>query len=161
MQIRPAAISDIDGILPMVARICAFHEQQAPHKYPFLSHPEQRYHWWLTRIVETGNGVLLVAEVEGKLVGFTVATIEDEIPIYRVKRFGFVHDLWVELDYRRRGIGRALIGELVGRLRAMEVEQIRLDVLVNNESARKLCAACGFAPSTIEMLLPLREPARK
>jgi len=36
------------------------------------------------------------AEREGKLVGFLVATVEKEIPIYRLDSFGFIHDVWVE-----------------------------------------------------------------
>ena len=34
-----------------------------------------------------------------------VATVEAEIPIYRLKEFGFIHDLWVEPDYRNPDAG--------------------------------------------------------
>ena len=34
------------------------------------------------------------------LVGFLIATVEREIPIYRLHEFGFIHDLWVEPEYR-------------------------------------------------------------
>ena len=30
------------------------------------------------------------------LVGFLVGTIETPIPIYRIEKFGYIHDLWVD-----------------------------------------------------------------
>ena len=93
--------------------------------------------------------------MNGKLVGFTIATIEDEIPIYRIKRFAFVQDLWVEVEHRREGLARKLVMELAERFRAMGIEQIRLDVLVQNKGACQLFARCGFQESVVEMILPL------
>src|SRR5947209_5612511 len=156
MDIRPAVADDVPAVLPMVAQIAALHEQWDPAKYGFLPNPGERYRGWLTARATDPRAVFLVAEREpGKLVGFLIGTVEHEIPIYRLKEFGFVHDVWVEPDYRHEGVGRQLTMMAVERFRAIGVRQIRLDTAAANEAARALFAACGFRPSVTEMLLEL------
>jgi ribosomal protein S18 acetylase RimI-like enzyme len=142
----------------MVAKICALHESWDGAKYGFRATPADLYRSWLTtRAVDT-RSVFLVADrstsatASSHLVGYLVATVEAEIPIYRIKEFGFVHDVWVEPDYRHEGLARQLVMLAVEKFRAMNVPQIRLDTANANETARALFRKCGFRISTIEML---------
>jgi len=162
MTIRPATAADISGVLPMVASVCAFHQALDPAKYGFVSQVEQRYAHWLADRATDPRSVLLVAEREAsgaetaRLVGFVVATTERELPIYLVKEFGFIHDLWVEEAYRHEGLGRQLVTLVIERFAEMGVGQVRLDTAAANEPARKLFEACGFRPSITEMLLEMQ-----
>jgi GNAT superfamily N-acetyltransferase len=153
MLIRPATPTDVPAVLPMVAKICALHESWDADKYGFLPHPEKRYEKWLTRLATQERSVFLVADNQGQLIAFIVATVEQEIPIYRTKEFAFIHDLWVEPEYRKQGIAKQIVEQTIERLRQIGVEQIRLDTATANEAARKLFTSCGFRLSTIEMLM--------
>jgi ribosomal protein S18 acetylase RimI-like enzyme len=153
MEIREATAEDVAGVLPMVARICAYHEGLDPEKYCFLPHPEERYRGWLKSRAADPQSVFLVAERERRLVAFLVGQVEAEIPIYRITRYGFVHDLWVEPEYRNEGIARQLAMLAVEKFREMGVPQVRLDTAAGNDAARKLFEACGFRTSRVEMLL--------
>lgn len=155
VRVRSATMEDLPAILPMVGKTCAFHQRIAPAKYPFLPEPEKRYGRWLTAQVNAPRSVFLAAELDGKVVGFLIADVEEEIPIYKVKEFGFAHDMWVEEDARRHGVGKALMLEMVARFRAMGVKQIRLDVVAGNEAAEKLFASIGFAVATKQMIAEL------
>jgi ribosomal protein S18 acetylase RimI-like enzyme len=144
----------------MVASVCALHESWDPSKYGFLPNPEQRYERWLIAQATNDRSVFLVAEDEapssgqpGRLVAFLVATVEREIPIYRLKEFGFIHDLWVEPEYRHAGIARQMVMLTISRCRQMGVKQIRLDTAQVNDAARRLFSSCGFRVSIIEMLI--------
>jgi ribosomal protein S18 acetylase RimI-like enzyme len=140
----------------MVAAICTLHERWDPAKYTFRAAPEKMYDHWLRQRATDPRSVFLVAEREpGKLVGFLIATIEEEIPIYRLQEFGFIHDVWIEPDYRHEGLARQLTMLAIERFRAIGVAQIRLDTAAPNDAARALFASCGFRPSTTEMLLEL------
>ncbi|MBD2100036.1 GNAT family N-acetyltransferase [Leptolyngbya sp. FACHB-261] len=159
MLIRSATLADIPSVQAMVAKTCALHEVWDPVRYSFPPHPEQRYERWLGKRVADERSVFLVAENEVSepgqpvaLVAFLVAAIEREIPIYRLQEFGLIHELWVEPEYRNQGIGRELLLLAIKRLGQMGIKQIRLDVSVVNEPARRLYESCGFRPSTIEML---------
>lgn len=158
MLIRPAIPADVSAVLPMVASICALHEAWDAAKYGFLPNPERRYQRWLSKIAEDEQSVFLVAEsIPGQVVAFLVATIEDEIPIYRLQKFGFIHDLWVEPEYRHTGIARQLVMRTKGQFAQLGVKQIRLDTASVNEAARKLFTSCGFRVSTLEMLTELNQ----
>jgi GNAT superfamily N-acetyltransferase len=155
MLIRPATPDDVPAVLPMVAKICALHETWDNAKYGFLPNPEQGYERWLKRLATQERSVFLVAEDEGRLLGFVVATVEKEIPVYRLEEYAFVHDLWVEAEYRKQGVARELVMQTVERFQNLGVKQIRLDTVAINEAARRLFASCGFRISTIEMLKEL------
>jgi ribosomal protein S18 acetylase RimI-like enzyme len=161
MIIRPATPADVPAVLPMVAAVCALHESWDAAKYGFLPNPAQRYERWLITQATNDRSVFLVAEdeapavVTGGLVAFLIATIEREIPIYRLKEFGFIQDLWVEPEYRHTGIARQMVRLTIERFKQMGVKQIRLDTAAANDAARRLFSACGFRPSTIEMLIEL------
>jgi ribosomal protein S18 acetylase RimI-like enzyme len=162
MKIRPATPADVSAVLPMVAKICALHSSWDSAKYGFLPHPDKLYAGWLVEQAENDRSVFLVAEIEasapnqsGSLAAFLIATVESEIPIYSLKEFGFIHDLWVEPNHRSTGIGRQMVEAALTRFADMGIQQIRLDTAAANEPARQLFQSCGFRISTIEMLTEL------
>ena len=155
MDFRPATPEDVPAVLPMVREIAAMHEKLDPAKYTFRSDPGEMYRDWLRSRATDPHSVFLVADVGTKLAGFLVGTVQDEIPIYRVEQIGFIHDLWVEEDYRHEGIGRQLVTMAIEKFRDTGVKQIRCDTAWANEIARELFKTCGFRPSTVEMLIEL------
>lgn len=152
MPIRPATPADVPAVLPMVRAICAMHEQLDPDRFAMLPDVVDRYARWLPERAVDPRSVFLVAEDRGVVVGFLIATVEASIPIYRLKEFGFIHDVWVEPGFRGHGIGERLIDEAVRRFRLMGVEQVRLEVADANDGARRLFDTCGFRAATTEML---------
>ena len=156
MEIRPATADDVPAVLPMVAKVCAFHQKLDPAKYGFRARPERMYDDWLVNRAADRRSVFLVADrAAGKLAGFLVGTVEPELGIYRLKEFGFIHDLWVEEKYRNEGVARQMVTLAVERFRDIGVKQVRLDAAYGNEPARNLFAACGFRPGIVEMLIEL------
>ena len=140
----------------MVEQIAKLHESWDPDKYGFLPNPGKMYRSWLRQRSGDPRSVFLVAQhASGNLAGFIVGTTEREIPIYRLEEFGFIHDLWVEPQYRNEGLARQLVMLTIERFREIGVKQIRCDTAAPNEIARALFARCGFRPSTTEMLLVL------
>lgn len=152
----------------MVAAICAMHQQLDPERYDMLPDVVERYRRWLPIRAEDPRSVFLVAESPPEsddrihagapapaIVGFLIATIEANIPIYHRKDFGFIHDVWVEPAHRRGGHARKLVNAALQRFRAAGVDQVRLETAALNDGARKLFAACGFRVGTIDLLRQL------
>jgi ribosomal protein S18 acetylase RimI-like enzyme len=161
MTIRPATAADVPAVLPMVEKIAALHEKWDPARYDYKRNPSEMYRRWLTARAADPRAVFLVADHEKLLadvpfvVGFLIGTVEANIPIYRTTEFGFIHDLWVEEDYRNEGLGRQMTMLALEQFRDLGVKQVRLETAGCNEPARKLFASCGFRVSTNEMMVEM------
>jgi len=80
--------------------------------------------------------VALVAEVEGAVAGFAVASV--------VGTDAELESIVVEAAAQGRGIGRALMLELIRRLKVAGVGEIGLEVRASNAAAIGLYAGVGF-----------------
>jgi ribosomal protein S18 acetylase RimI-like enzyme len=152
MTIRPAQPEDVPAVLPMVGKLATLHENWDPQRFDYRADVEKMYSGWLRARAVDDRSVFLVAEREGKIVAFLIATIDETIPIYRLQEIGFVHDVWVEPEYRHEGIGRQIAMLAIEKFREKGVKQIRLETAIANEAARSLFKSCGFRVSSIEML---------
>lgn len=155
--VRRATADDVPAVLPMVQAVCDFHLALEPARYDFVPDIAARYASWLPNRAIDVASVFLVAEEEdrSRLLGFIVGEVLDEIPIFSITKYGFIHDLWVEPRARGRGIGGRLVAEAVARFEAMGVSQVRGDTAAGNERARALVARLGFAPTTVQVLKQL------
>jgi ribosomal protein S18 acetylase RimI-like enzyme len=159
MTIRPATVADVPAVLPMVEKIAALHREWDAARYDYKPQPGEMYRRWLTARAGDETSVFLVADHQRILadvpflVGFLIGTVESNIPIYRTPQYGFIHDLWVEEDYRNEGIGRQMAMLAIERFKEMGMTQVRLETAGCNEPARKLFASCGFRVATNEMLV--------
>lgn len=160
IAIRAAVVEDIPNLLPMIAKICDFHRSRDPARYGFLPQVERMYPKWIRGMIANQQDLCLVAEddaiaADSKLVAFLIAELETEVPIYEVKHYGYIHDLWVEADYRRLGLAKQLVMQAIEHFRQVGVPQVRLTTLVENQAAQRLYESCGFRSSTIEMLVEI------
>jgi len=81
--------------------------------------------------------LFLVAESSGRIVGYVIGLC---------KKWGEGHiiSLAVRPEYRRRGIGRALMEALLARFKERGMRAARLEVRVSNTPAIKLYERLGF-----------------
>ncbi|HDM32211.1 MAG TPA: ribosomal-protein-alanine N-acetyltransferase [Deltaproteobacteria bacterium] len=78
----------------------------------------------------------LSARVEDTVVGYCLATDMRDIL--------HVLNLAVHPDFRRRGIAKKLVGEMVSYARSTAKKAVLLEVRVNNLAARSLYTSMGF-----------------
>lgn len=94
----------------------------------------------------------LVAEAEGMIVGFILATtMEKEGTAWR--RYGYVVWLGVAEDYQRTGLGRRLYRDVEKRLRNDGARMVIADTEGDNEGAIAFFNALGFSSRTPHLWL--------
>ena len=85
---------------------------------------------------EMGKGIFLVAEQDGRTAGYVgCQTVLDE---------GYIANVAVSPDFRRQGIAKALITELIEQAKAKRLAFVTLEVRESNAAARALYAGAGF-----------------
>lgn len=112
---------------------------------------------YLYDVIGERGGFCIVAEVDGELAGFLLATIEEAdgyfVPPGK-RRFVWVSDLYVEEAHRRQGHARALLAEAANRTRRAGIRSLRLGVICGNEAAEETYRRFGFQP--MELVMDLR-----
>lgn len=90
--------------------------------------------------------VSLVAELDGVVVGFIMARV-DFGEFGRLDTTAVLDTIGVHPDYQNRGVGRALISQLLMNLGTLRVENLRTEVDWNDRELLAYLDGCGFRPS--------------
>jgi ribosomal-protein-alanine N-acetyltransferase len=85
----------------------------------------------------------LVADSGGKVAGFAVASW------LRHEAVAEVEGLFVDLDYRRQGVGSALIAACMTWAAKAGASKVRLEVRASNTAAHALYRRHGFSPAGV------------
>lgn len=97
---------------------------------------------WILKSIKGDNTVVFVAEVGGKIVGYSLGWISQPWA-YKGKR-GYICDCFVEKSYRRRGIGKALVKAMLEWFISKGVECVEADIYSQNVPSLKLFRKLGF-----------------
>lgn len=101
------------------------------------------------------SGVILVAEVDGRIVGAIGGYIIGSMENIEGERYGFIEFLIVDEGYRGMGVGRNLLVSLIDKLKGRGVSEVYLEVDPRNEAALSLYKSLGFTVSYLTMSLKI------
>jgi diamine N-acetyltransferase len=95
---------------------------------------------------------VLVADVDGKVVGYVLGMIVDITPeMFTPIRSGFLADICVRADYRRQGIGRELVERFVLWLQSQDISYFEWHVSEKNLNAIKFWKSIGGETTMLRM----------
>jgi len=100
---------------------------------------------------------VLIAEVDGEVLGYTYAGVEGYDFMSLRGPAGVLHDIVVDPAHRGHGVGRKLVDATLAELKARGVPQVVLSTAEGNESAQRLFARAGFRRTMIEMTREQRD----
>ncbi len=158
--INPASENDIPAIVELCMIVERQHEKYWPLRWQLRPGLEKGWGGWLTRNVGNPDMLILAAcdtQQQGQIVGTLVAEIEEEMPIYTYRMFGFIHDVAVLESHRGRGIGGKLLSLAKAWAAGRGVTQLRLMAAEQNPDAARLFARAGFRDTYREMVLPVND----
>ena len=93
------------------------------------------------------RGTILVAEIEGRMVGFVciLSRVESEVMVELIREYAYITDLVVLEPHRRSGIGAELMREAEYYARSRGASRIRVGVLAANSAAHALYRKLGYS----------------
>lgn len=97
-------------------------------------------------LTESDVRISLVAELDGVPVGFIMARV-DLGEFGRVETTAVIDTIGVDPDHRMRGVGRALLSQLLVNLGTLRVEQVRTEVDWQDHELLAYLGRNGFHPS--------------
>ncbi|MEE9552718.1 MAG: GNAT family N-acetyltransferase [candidate division Zixibacteria bacterium] len=87
---------------------------------------------------------LAVADDKGEIIGFCYSYISLKPKYFKLEKFGFIGDLFVKDDCRRKGIGRLLVDDALSFFKKRKIKQIELLVAQKNINTIKFWESIGF-----------------
>jgi ribosomal protein S18 acetylase RimI-like enzyme len=152
LAIRPAALADARAIGRLGALLVRMHHGLDPERFLAASpQTEEMYGSYLGTQLAKSDIVILVAEREGEMVGYTYAGLEGTDYMALRGPAGAIYDLVVDPGHRRQGIGSALLEATVAALEAKGAPRVVLSTAEKNATAQRLFARAGFRRTMIEM----------
>ena len=86
----------------------------------------------------------MVAESNGKIIGYFAAKIEKPSPIFSPKRIGKISRAFVLEEYRRLGIGKKAVKEILKWFKKNKIKHVEVTVDARNEIGVRFWQSLGF-----------------
>ena len=156
--VRRATAAD----LPRIGRLGSLlveehHEFDRQRFLPAKHRTPADYGSFMSTQLEKPDVIVLVADVNGDVIGYTYAAVEGYDYMSLRGPAGVMHDIVVDPEYRGRGVGRLLLDATLAELKARGAPRVVLSTAERNESAQRLYAKAGFRRTMVEMTRELDE----
>jgi ribosomal protein S18 acetylase RimI-like enzyme len=150
--VRRATAADLPDVGRLGALLVRTHHDFDPARFMSPSpRTEQGYASFLGSQLPKQDVILLVAERGGRVIGYSYSGIEGRDYMSLRGPAGVLHDIVVDVEHRRGGVGQGLLDATLKELAARGVPQIVLLTAAPNERARRLFARAGFRETMVEM----------
>jgi ribosomal protein S18 acetylase RimI-like enzyme len=152
LAVRSATAADLPALGRLGASLVRTHHELDSARFIAAStRTEQGYASWLGSQLANPQVIILAADRNGDVLGYSYSEIEG--PDYMSLRgsAGVLHDIVVDPAQRRNGVGRKLLEATLEALAQRGAPQVVLWTAALNEGAQRLFASAGFRPTMVEM----------
>ena len=142
--IRDATQDDLPELAELWKELMDFHASRDSYfqrgnngHYFFIKHVRER-------IKQPEWNLVLVAEINGSIVGYCLSRILKYLPVFDRNKHGEIIDLSVTAEFRRFHIGKMLVECSLEWFESEKIERIHVSVSVLNEVSTKFWRKMGF-----------------
>ena len=156
-RIEPGQPADMPDVAAFAAAIQEHERARAPQLRPGAAVAEAYLAHLRERLAGPG-GALLMARAGEAAIGFVCGwTGEDDDMLLEpaCRQHGYISDLYVVPEWRRRGVAQALLVAMEAHFRAQGLARLRICSKAGNAEALPAYTAAGFVPYEVILERPL------
>jgi GNAT superfamily N-acetyltransferase len=143
--VREAYQDDVGRVVELWAEMVDFHAQYDP-RFQRGQGSEEGFATHLSEKLDDPDYLLLVAEVDGEVVGFLNGELQKYPPCFEHRDHGFIHNVAVSSDAQRGGVGTTLLKEAMAWFTGTGSSTVEGKVLMANPAAMEFWQKTGFEP---------------
>jgi ribosomal protein S18 acetylase RimI-like enzyme len=130
-------------------------EEHTAHDRVYETAPgaEKTMRRFLADVANSGYSFLFVATAGDRTVGFISGELRQGSPTFHPRTWASVDDVFVEPEYRNRGMGRALLQSVRDWAQERGADGISLQVAAANARGRKFYEDLGFREISVYQVL--------
>ncbi|HLA94714.1 MAG TPA: GNAT family N-acetyltransferase [Pyrinomonadaceae bacterium] len=150
ITIRTATANDLDALL-------GFEQGVIEAERPFdVTLKDGAIHYYdLEGLIAASNVELVVAELNGEVVGSGYARIEESKPYLKHDQHAYLGFMYTVPEHRGKGVNKTVMKALEQWSISKGIMEMRLEVYTNNLAAIKAYEKAGFTEHMLEMRLDL------
>ena len=149
MIIRKASINDFEK-LKTIKLESKKDEMQYSDSLKGLNKTTEIYFEYFKAELKKKNSAVFIAEEE-KPIGIIIVTYFKPLRISKFARKGYISNLYVQKNYRNKGIGKKLVNISLKWLKENKVEYVSLEIHLENKDALNFYTEKGFKDYTIKL----------
>ena len=146
IKIRPAKEEEIEILLEFEKAII---ETERP--FDVTLKDEEIHYYDLLELIRSPEAEVVVAEIDGQLVGSGYAQIRKADLFLKHTHFAYLGFMYVRPAFRGKGINQSLLEALISWAKAKGISEIRLEVYDENIVAKNAYLKAGFKPIILTM----------
>ena len=140
--LREATKADLGAVVGLWRELIEYHVELGD-RLEFAPDGEERWRTWAKNHIYSGDSLVLLAESGGVAIGMALGMVREMPPLLAERHRGFISDLYVTAEWRRRGVGRALAAGLLEWFRGHGLASAELSVASVNPEAEAFWRALG------------------
>ncbi len=152
VHIRKAEIKDLNTLKEFEQEIIKFERPFDPN---LKQDPITYYD--LSELIQREDAQVLVATVDGELVGSGYALIKNSMPYKKPEQYAYLGFMYVSPKFRGQRINGKIIDGLMAWAKEKKITEIQLDVYAENEIALNAYKKRGFKPDLLKMRMNIGE----
>ena len=149
--VRKATLHDMETLLRFEQGVI-----KAERPFDVTLKPNPIHYYDIKEMIKATHIELVVAELNGKIVGSGYARLEEAKPYLQHSKHAYLGFMYVDPQYRGKGVNHKIIEALKIWSISQNVTEMRLDVYFDNDSAINAYEKAGFAKHMIEMRMDIR-----
>ena len=150
MRIRKATLDDFEA-LKKFKILSKKEELKYSETLKPLKGTKKKYLDYLKTDLTRQWRAVFVAVENKKIVGMIIGKRYNAISISKYKRKGYMSNLYIDKNYRKKGIGKKLLLHTLKWLKKQGVKHVSLEIHANNSAAQNLSRKIGFKDYTIKL----------
>jgi GNAT superfamily N-acetyltransferase len=117
---------------------------------------EGEIHYYdLQKMITDTHIEIVVATIDTQIIGSGYARIEDAKPYLNHKSYAYLGFMFTDPNHRGKGVNAKIIDRLKDWCRVQNINELRLDVYNDNDSAVKAYEKVGFQKQLVNMRMGL------
>lgn len=147
-MIRNANKDDISSITELWEEMMEFHIQKSS-LYEIKDDAREIYSNYLKEVQKNSKNIVLVYEINNKIVGYLIACESVQPPVYKETCVGDIIEIAVTEKYRKKGIGEELLEECEKIFLKRGINRVECMVSDFNEISKGFWLKNGYNPYNI------------
>ena len=151
IHVRPALLEELPTLLEFEQGIIT---AERPYDPTLANNPISYYD--IKAMIESENAEVVVAIVDDKVVASAYAKIVEAKPYFKHSHYAYLGFMFTEPEYRGQGINRKIIEYLNIWAKSKNLNEVRLQVYDENDSAVRAYEKAGLKKYMVTMRMEIK-----